>query len=209
MKNDWGDKLDVRYYLMENLAKIYRSKVLDVGCGDGFLLASVSNKNFKYGVDIDKIKLKEAGKINQGAIIKKASMYSLPFPAYYFDVVIMANVLEVAGFPDESAPAHILQERAIKEINRVLKSNGRLFLTTPNNAYYKSKKLSYFELNNLLRPYFDYKIKGWNPFPKFPYFLPARILRFIPGWFSLLSFLCEHCLFAKKSKFFYVEALKK
>ncbi len=208
-ENDWGDKLDVRYYLARKLSVLEGKKVLDVGCGKGLLLKVLKNSNEKYGVDSAEKAVREVKRLNPNAVIKKASMYRLPFPSNWFDVVVMANVVPNADFPAPKRTRRKNQEQVMREVARVLKKNGVLFLTTPNNAYYKTVKLSYEELDSLLKPYFRYKIKGWNPFPKFSYFLPARVLARIPGWFSLLAWLCEKGFFAKTSKFFYVEAIKK
>ena len=47
---------------------------------------------------------------------------------------------------------HIYElEKVLKEIHRVLKNNSKLYLTTPNNAYYQSTKLTYDELINTIK----------------------------------------------------------
>ncbi len=201
----------MRYYLARRLSKIGGKKVLDIGCGKGLLLAVLGDSNEKHGVDSDARAVREAKakKLNQKAVIKKASMYRLPFPPNWFDVVVTANVVPNADFPAPEKTRRENQEKAVREAARVLKKGGVLFLTTPNNAFYKSVKLSFEELDSLLKPCFRYEIKGWNPFPRFPFFPPARVLRLIPGWFGLLAWLCEKGFFRRSSKFFYVEAVKK
>lgn len=53
----------------------------------------------------------------------------LPFPDGAFDLVVMLEVLE-----------HVVRaERALGEIWRVLSPGGRLLLSTPNHAFYKSR----------------------------------------------------------------------
>ena len=209
MQTNWGDRLDVRYYLVNRLSHLQGKKVLDVACGNGYLLEALSDSNEKYGIDESQDAVKESKRRSPKAKVLKASMFKLPFKNDFFDVAIMANVIPNADFYGVPEKRRHNQEKAIGEVARVLKKNGVLYLTTPNNAFYKSSKVSFAELDALLKPWFNYKIKGWNPFPKFPFFLPARVLKHVPGWFSLLRALSEKGLFGKKSKFFFVEAVKK
>ena len=209
MKTNWGDRLDVRYYLMKRLSSMQGKKVLDVACGNGYLLKALPESNEKYGIDSSGESVSNARKESPDSKVLKASMYRLPFKNDFFDTVVMANVMPNADFKAHDEKREHNQKKAVAEAWRVLKKKGTLFLTTPNNAFYKTVKVEYQELDSLLKPFFDYKIRGWNPFPKFPYFLPARVLKHFPGWFSLLEWMTEKNLFAKKSKFFFVEAVKK
>jgi SAM-dependent methyltransferase len=202
----WGDHLDVRFFLARRLQEFEGKKILDVGCGPGVLLSELPGSNEKFGVDSDAGLARSAKKLNPKAVVKRASMYRLPFPKNFFDVVVMANVVPGADFLVPPKHRSALQKKALSEVARVLKRDGVLFLTTPNNSYYKTNKLSFNELDALLKPLFEFEIKGWNPFPKFPFFLPARVLARVPGWFSFLARLCLKGFFAKSSKFFYVEA---
>src|SRR3989338_3090970 len=64
-------------------------KVLDIGCGHGFLLSKLKDKNEAYGIDY----IKE----NPHDIRKKVvdlEKDSLPFRDKFFDIVICSNVLE-------------------------------------------------------------------------------------------------------------------
>ena len=56
---------------------------------------------------------------------------------------------------------------ALSEIKIILKINGKLYLTTPNNKYYQTTKLDYDELENSLKYVFEkFSIKFFNTFKK-------------------------------------------
>jgi len=183
--------------LAKQLKALQGKRVLDVGCGKGLLLEVLPNSNEKYGIDLDKQALKIAVAMNPSAKISRASMYALhPFKKNFFDVVILANVIELAATDFDSKPnrkAH--QDKLLSEIARVLKPHGTLFLTTPNERRFHGRKLDFDELKSALNKRFDFEIMGWNPFPSYPYFLPSRLLKHVPGYFASLEFLCEkNCL---------------
>ncbi len=208
LDTDWGDRLDVRYYLAEKLGDLNQKKILDIGCGKGYLLSVIPQDNEAFGIDVNETSLAEARSRNPTADIRHASMLELPFADGKFDVVYMANTLPHADF---SMPGNRKadQELAVAEARRVLKKGGTFFLTTPNNARYHSVKATYDELDALLKPHFQYVIRGWNPFPKWPYFAPSRALVRVPGWYALLKRLSEGGRFAHSGKFFFVQARKK
>ena len=98
--------------LIESLKDIKEGKVLDVGSeryGNRFLL-----NNFKgeyITVDIDR-------KANPDVI---ASVEDLPFKDNNFDIILCLEVLEHVKVP----------EKAINEMRRVLKKNGKLIISIP------------------------------------------------------------------------------
>ncbi len=103
--------------------------VLDVGCGNGFTLIRLKSKIAKaIGVDVNPDLIKIANNLvqkrkakNLRFIIMNANK-RLPFKNKTFDKVICIDVLE-----------HLEKRNfAIKEIARVLKNNGTLFLVTDN-----------------------------------------------------------------------------
>lgn len=94
-------------------------KILDIGCGDGVLLSLIS-RGKRYGIDTDQSSLNyAAGKVKAKFI--RSAAESLPFHNNFFDVVIATEIIE-----------HLRQpQKLLAEARRVLKTGGRLILTTP------------------------------------------------------------------------------
>ncbi len=116
--------LEARYKVAcDNLLK--GGKLLDVGCGDGYLMYLLKDYyNLICGIDFDKSGIKLA---NQKLLDFKncqplrSDCYILPFPDQTFDSVVIADVFEHLENP----------ETCLKEISRVLKIGGNFVLTTP------------------------------------------------------------------------------
>lgn len=134
-KKSGGKKLHLR--LKKLLCKLPISKftkILDVGCGRGDVTLYLG-KNSKEAVGIDyskeAIKLANSTKENFPLAIRKKIHYrvmnikKISFPDNYFNVVICVDVLEHL-YRDEA-------EQALREIKRVLKKDGVLFLQTGMN----------------------------------------------------------------------------
>ena len=101
--------------------------ILDVGCGYGFgtrRLAELNPDKKFVGIDFDKKAIDFAIKRNKLKNIKFYLMDAtkLGFRKNYFDSVVSIENLE--HVPD--------YKRYLEEINRVVKDEGILFLTTPN-----------------------------------------------------------------------------
>jgi len=123
----YNPALDARYELTMRAIRDSeaRGSLLDVGCGDGCLMARVAPlMNKVVGVD------SEAGAIRwaKEKLLNvpncepiQTACYDLPFPAESFDIVTSADVIEHL-----TDPRHHLQE-----IRRVLRPGGALVLTTP------------------------------------------------------------------------------
>jgi len=106
-------------------------KILDIGCGSGQLLLYLANKGIilpdhLYGVDLSAkaiSKIKNYNKIPaENLKVLDIEKEKLPFPPNYFDIIIMAEVIEHL-----ENPCNILNE-----ICRVLKNSGYLILSFPN-----------------------------------------------------------------------------
>jgi ubiquinone/menaquinone biosynthesis C-methylase UbiE len=164
----WGDDFDVRFYLISKLKNLKNSKILDIGGGIGVISSEIAESNFVVNVDFsfkDLLQAKEFAKFENLC----ATMVNLPFTNSSFDYVICSHVIEVAKNIDlkENNKNFPTIARLLFEINRVLRDKGRLILTTPNNEYYKSKKLDYSELKSFLNNMFqDVNIKFFNTYPR-------------------------------------------
>jgi arsenite methyltransferase len=123
-------------------------QVLDVGCGRGLMTIAAAKRlttGRVIGIDIwdakDQASTSSAITLNNAAIanvqnkvdIQTADARHLPFENQSFDVVVSHWVIH--NIPDESG-----RRRALAEIARVLKPNGRLLLNDIEfrNSYFKT-----------------------------------------------------------------------
>lgn len=86
-------------------------KILDLGCGDGWLTKFLRSKGYDcVGVDTH---------LTSEHPFYRGTASNIPFDSEYFDCVIMIEVIE-----------HIEPSSCYDEINRVLKIKGKIILTT-------------------------------------------------------------------------------
>lgn len=103
-----------------------RPRILDIGCGDGVLLDSLTKKATNinldiYGIDSSAEAIEIARKKNNQGSFSLGNVYELPFAADYFDMVISSDVIE-----------HVNNAaKMLAEAKRVLKKNGLIVLGTP------------------------------------------------------------------------------
>ncbi len=99
-------------------------RVLDVGCGNGRHVVFFAEQGFEvYGIDISKgaIEIANAWLAKKGlkADLRVGDVEKLPFDSEYFDMVILAEVLD--HVPLSKA------KKAMEEIRRVLAPNGYIY----------------------------------------------------------------------------------
>src|SRR3989344_6049783 len=103
-----------------------KAKILDISCGTGELLGSLwqkSNKNSYFGVDISDGMLKKAKeRLPQRIKLSIMDVHNLSFPDNYFDYVISTEAFHHYGN----------QAKALTEMKRVCKSNGRVIVVDIN-----------------------------------------------------------------------------
>ena len=97
------------------------SKIIDVGCGLGFLLSAIDDKHQKFGLEISKYASELAKKY---ATIYDKPLEALDIEENSFDVVISHHVIEHVDSP----------ESFLTQISKILSTNGTLILSTPDFA---------------------------------------------------------------------------
>lgn len=101
-----------------------RDDILDVGCGEGFVINFLKNKNI-IGLDISEGALTIAKIKNPENRFLIGDIHNLPFRKDDFGIVIVTEVLE-----------HIVKpEKAIDEIKRV--SKRYCIFSVPNEPYFR------------------------------------------------------------------------
>ena len=90
-------------------------------------------------------------------------MTNLPFKENSFDVIICSHLLEIAklldvkedNVIDSEVTRYPTVEKVFSEMKRIIKNNKKIYVTTPNNQYYNSTKLTYDELVNAIKVHFE------------------------------------------------------
>lgn len=109
-------------------------KILDVGCGEGFTIQILKEKNIgtaREGIDVLPEAVEVAKKNIPDEEFKVGSIYDLPYKDNSFDLVLCMEVLEHLEDP----------QVALQELKRV--SSKHIFFSVPHEPW--------FQLTNLLR----------------------------------------------------------
>lgn len=133
-RKPWKEVLD--------FIKTIKGRTLDVGCGNGNITSLLKNA---VGIDISEELLEKARKKSNNLFIK-ARCEEMPFEDCEFD-----NVLLIAVLHNLKTESRI---KCLKEICRVLKRNGRLFLS----VWCKYKPgVKYIEWGKVKRYYYFFR----------------------------------------------------
>ena len=97
---------------------IASANVLDIGTGAGVIASDIAAK----AKSVTSVDMHDERKVTDGFRFTQVDGVQLPFPDASFDVVVYNHVIE--HVPE--------QQEHIKEIARVLRSEGLLYLATPN-----------------------------------------------------------------------------
>jgi ubiquinone/menaquinone biosynthesis C-methylase UbiE len=176
-KKWWGDDFDVRFYLISKIKSLQNKVILDLGGGVSTISNELNNNNNRINVDISQKDLRFNLKRNESKIHSICGiMEKIPLRSNSVDCVISGSVLQYAKKNDLINKQQYIEngfykypsvENTLSEINRVLKDQGKLFLVTPNNAYYRSYMLEHNELKHAIENHFSrYDFFNYNTFPK-------------------------------------------
>jgi 2-polyprenyl-6-hydroxyphenyl methylase/3-demethylubiquinone-9 3-methyltransferase len=108
---------------ISNLHKNQKLKILDMGCGGGFLSNKLAIDGHQVtGVDLSQSSLDVASRydITNSAKYVYGTVTDLPFADESFDIVCCMDLLEHVSCP----------ENVIREASRVLRKNGRFYFLT-------------------------------------------------------------------------------
>jgi 2-polyprenyl-6-hydroxyphenyl methylase/3-demethylubiquinone-9 3-methyltransferase len=115
-------------WILERIRARFRTaKILDVGCGAGFLSNALAAADFQvYGVDLSESSLEVARRYDRTGRVTYicADAFQLPFADQSFDVITAMDFLEHIEDP----------ARVIQEFSRVLKPGGMFFFHTFNRS---------------------------------------------------------------------------
>lgn len=128
------------------------SRIIDIGCGEGILLEKLV-KRFPdrqvIGVDLSKENIEICKRHNLPVVYD--NIFDLKFADNSFDCCIFMEVIEHLTKP----------EKAILEIHRILKNDGKLILIFPNDVFFKMARIltlkfkeAYYECGH---------VKQWKP----------------------------------------------
>ena len=121
---------------MKIILKISRGKVLDIGCGDGYVLEVLRSHGFEvHGIDINRSFAELARKKGLSCIWGDAR--ELPYPDSSFDTVLIVNAT-LGNIPFGKI-------RVLREANRVLKPGGKGFVSVYRDDLFtlKHRLISY------------------------------------------------------------------
>lgn len=131
--NIWHSKLEKKpneggfsKWVLDLLRASPNKRLLDVGCGGGIFCKMASKRGLDiYGIDLSNVAIQRAREIlpNANFIIGEAE--NMPFKNDFFDYVTCLGSLE--HFPN--------MDKALQEMKRVLKHNGKVFVFLPNSYF--------------------------------------------------------------------------
>lgn len=107
-----------------------QKKLLDIGCGIGTIALELQKRGFQVtGVDFSEVAIKKCRQQGLDAIVSDVDKDGLKFSDNSFDVVWAGDVIE-----------HVFDPIFLfKEIARVLKDDGTLLMSVPNDFYLRRR----------------------------------------------------------------------
>lgn len=178
--NTWktfgSNKVPLGSWIISHLPEIFKEDIsmLDVGCGTGWLLKDILMRNPAiqfHAIDLSSVMVTETRKRfsnNFDNQIIQGDLLCLPYKKNSFDLITVIHVFH-----------HIEDiKRALKELKRVIKPNGTIFITTSDYQINKGlNKIHYSNVKKLGFPSSTYDINNYTLFK------PKIAKKYINGMF--------------------------
>jgi len=120
-----------RFLLERLLTYCNKGRLLDIGAASGAYVRAAIDKGWEaYGIELSPLAVTFA-KDNWKVDLMQGTLEEAHFQDNFFDAIILIHTLEHLPDPFET----------LREINKILKRTGMLYVTVPNIASYKAKKL--------------------------------------------------------------------
>jgi 2-polyprenyl-3-methyl-5-hydroxy-6-metoxy-1,4-benzoquinol methylase len=121
LKNKLVKFLKVEPSDLDNIISVNEKNILDFGCGSGWSLDSYKDKGYStYGLDMEEAAIAIAEE--NGHIMSGVDLLSTNYESDFFDFIRSNHSMEHVSNPKE----------IINEFHRILKKNGKLFISLPN-----------------------------------------------------------------------------
>jgi 2-polyprenyl-3-methyl-5-hydroxy-6-metoxy-1,4-benzoquinol methylase len=121
----WGwDYLTYMHYTLDYITQniLQNQKIIDIGCGDGYLLNNLRIEGVKkFGIDLSEKAIKFAEAFNTDTIFNNQSVYDIN---EQFDLVVLNEVIE--HIPDNEI------YQFMDQIKRIVNRNGKIIITVPS-----------------------------------------------------------------------------
>ena len=176
-------------------------RILDVGCGLGWLLSAVDDKWEKHGIEISEF---AAGHANKYGSIHIGTLFDCPYVEDEFDMVTMYHVIEHVDDPEGN----------VQLIKKLLKKGGIFIIGTPDfdsgcarrfGGNYRLlgpghiRLFSNDSMHRFLRDHNFHIFKVEFPFFETRYFTKENLLRLFdtskvspPFYGNYMTFLCKN-----------------
>ncbi len=120
------EKWEYRRFLEDLSERKPKGRLLEVGCGPGWLLKSAQEKGMEvFGIDFNRFAIEHAKQIGvANAKVADVSGLAKEFPGIRFDAVVVSHVLEHVENPEEF----------LSDIGKTMAKDGILGIAVPNSS---------------------------------------------------------------------------
>ena len=147
-----------RHQILDLLNHCAPGPLLDVGCSVGHTLQAASGLGLSAaGVDVRRAAVDHCRALGFRAEI--GTLEQLPFEPAEFQLVVLKHVLEHTPRP----------RAALREIRRVIRPGGGIFIAVPNGGYRRARK----------DPQHHKFFRGYSRFGHYVYYEPATLTRLL------------------------------